>query len=52
MDSLQQVDARHAIGVLRNHYEELTDSIDAFEIKIVAHARRDQTAHWSVQFTA
>lgn len=37
-------DARHAIVALRGHYGDLVDGIDAFEMKIVAHARRDGMA--------
>jgi transposase len=37
-------DARHAIVALRRHYKDLVDGINAFETKIVAHARHDDMA--------
>lgn len=37
-------EARHAIVALRRHYKELVDSVDALEIKIVAHARHNDMA--------
>ena len=43
-DQSLPADARHAIVALRSHYRNLVDSIDTFEINIVAHARHDDMA--------
>jgi transposase len=43
-DESLPLDARHTIVALRAHYRELVGGIDAFEIKIVAHARHDKMA--------
>jgi transposase len=37
-------DARHAIVALRGHYRDLVKGVDAFEIRIVRHARHNEVA--------